>query len=161
MQTNRLPIYLCSVATVLALVMVLSGCASRTVAPQTVAPATVQDVPNEVAAVFRKSIGAWNAGDLDGFLQLYADTATLAQREGFLVGKTVIRMLYEPRFATGAQRDTLAMERIDVEELAPDLALVRGVYKITGTKGNPVRATTTMVMRRIQGRWQVIHDHST
>lgn len=149
----------------LALVLVAAaGCASRPVTTaepaRVIPPSMPSNVPGEVAAEFKRSTAAWNNGDLETFLSLYADDASLAQREGFLVGKSAIRMLYSERLANGPPRDTLEIERLDVAELSQDFALVRGVYHTTRNGKVTWRGAMTVIMRRINGQWRIIHDHS-
>jgi len=156
--------HLRTLSTLTLLAIGMFGCASPqpTAVGQRQPPTTAlaADVPAEVAAEFKRSTAAWNNGDLETFLSVYSDDATLAQREGFLVGKTAIRMLYAERFGVGAQRDTLQIERLDVSTLCPDFALVRGVYRTTKNGTVTWRGAMTVVMRRIDGRWRIIHDHS-
>ncbi len=143
------------------LCLMLAGCAGRqkVATPQT--PRLAGDVPAEVATEFKRSTAAYNAGDLETFLSIYADDATLAQRDGFLVGKSAIRMLYGERMRPDSRRDTLVIERLDVTELAPDIALVRGVYRTTKDNGTVSwRGAMTVIMKRINGQWRIIHDHS-
>jgi uncharacterized protein (TIGR02246 family) len=142
-----------------ALLFLVAGCATKPKSPQD--QAITRDAPGEVAAEFRKSTVGWNSGDLDAFLAIYAENATLAQPEGYIVGKTMIRLLYQPRFAPDFKRDHLVMERLDVEEIAPDIALVRGIYRLDRDGTKVSRGTTTLFMKKIEGNWRILHDHST
>jgi uncharacterized protein (TIGR02246 family) len=119
------------------------------------------DVAAEIAAEFKKSTLAWNSGDLEGFTSIYADSATFAQREVFIVGRPQIRTLYGPLFEPGANRPTLTLERLDVEPLCQGVALVRGIYRNSRDGAVLGRGTTSLVMRLIEGRWRIIHDHSS
>src|SRR5262245_41734741 len=146
------------------LMVEVAGCASkspkneRASAPNS---GSVPDVAPEVAAEFKKSSAAWNAGDLDGFTAIYADSATFAQREVFIVGRPAIRTLYAPLFAPGASRPNLTLERLDIEQIAPGVVLVRGIYRNSREGAVVGRGTTTLVMRLIQGQWRIVHDHSS
>jgi uncharacterized protein (TIGR02246 family) len=137
--------------------LVLSGgCA--TPPPKRAYP--VADIPSEVGAEFQASIDGWNAGNLDAFLAIYADSATFALADDYLQGRAAIREFYMHNFQPGAVRDQLTLERLDVEVLSPEAALVRGIYRNTRKGEVTRRGTTTLVLRRIMGRWQIVHDHS-
>jgi uncharacterized protein (TIGR02246 family) len=143
------------------LCLTLTGCASRQELPAPPSPKVTGDMVTEVASAFKRSTAAWNAGDLENFMNIYADDATLSQRDAFLVGKSAIRMLYGERLRPGIRRDVLAIERLDVAELAPEVALIRGVYRTTKDDGTMSwRGTMTVIMRRVNDQWRIIHDHS-
>jgi uncharacterized protein (TIGR02246 family) len=115
----------------------------------------------EVRQEFQNSVASWNAGNLDGFLQIYADNATFTTPEGFIVGKRAIHDFYLPSFRPGAHRDYLNLDQLDVEVLNADTVLVRGLYRNTMDGQTTRTGPTTLVMRLIFGRWQIIHDHSS
>ena len=69
--------------------------------------------------------------------------------------------VWKPQFLPGAIRGSLAFEQLDVQVLALDLVLVRGIYRNRLAEGEPIRGTTSLLMRHISGRWRIIHDHSS
>jgi uncharacterized protein (TIGR02246 family) len=139
-----------------ALVLLLAGCASHPV--KRLPP--VHNIPAEVAADFRQAVAAWNAGDLNGFVAIYADHATLAMEDSFLQGRPAIREYYAPVFEPGAERPTLTFDQFDVEVLSPTVALVRAVFRNTEAGQVVRRGTTTLILRRELDHWRVIHDHT-
>ena len=138
------------------LAITLLGCAS---APKK--QAVPRNLALEVRAAFEPMVAAWNAGNLNAFMALYAENATFALPDTFLVGRAAIQDFYAPLFQPGATRDTLAFDEFNVEVLAPEVVLVRAVYR--NTQGGQLirRGTTTMVFRYILNRWLIIHDHSS
>jgi uncharacterized protein (TIGR02246 family) len=136
----------------------LAGCHTP---PQPSGPViSIPLIQTEVRQELQNSVAAWNAGDLNGFLQVYADNATVATSDGFLSGKLAVRDFYAHNFQRGATRGQLSMDQIDVELLSADSVLVRGIYR-NSVGGQTIRSgPTTLVMRRIFGRFQIIHDHS-
>lgn len=145
--------------TVLSCAWVLLGaaCATQQVRP---APAVTANIPTEVALEFQRSVAAWNAGNLNVFLEIYADSATFALPDRFLLGRDAIRDFYAPSFQPGLVRDELAVEQFDVEVLGPEAALVRGIFRNVRNGQVMRRGTTTLVLRKIIGQWRIIHDHS-
>jgi uncharacterized protein (TIGR02246 family) len=146
-------------AVVVSLVLaLLLGCATPPVRPL---PVRVADLSTEVGAAFQNAVAAWNAGNLEGFLAIYSEAATFALADEYLQGRRAIGEFYAGNFQPGATRGELSMERLDVELLSPDTALVRGIYR--NMQGGQVtrRGTTTLVMRKVMGVWRIIHDHSS
>ncbi len=150
----------------LVLYLVLGGCCAGCRTQPTrrpnypVAPMSA-DVAAEVTTEFQQSVAYWNAGNLDGFLEIYAESATFALPESLLVGRRAIREFYAPNFAPRASRLELSFEQIDVAVLAPDAVLVRGIYRNRDNGQVVRRGTTTLIMRRVGGPWRIIHDHSS
>ena len=112
------------------------------------------------------SARAWNAGDLEGFLDDYLDSPATA-----FVGPTIthgldqIRSRYRTSYwRTGKPAQHLRFEKIDVRSLGSDYALALGRYVLF----NPVSGTSegsgwfTLVLQRSAPHvWRIIHDHSS
>ena len=140
----------------LVLAGLLAGCAS---APKK-APLP-RNLALEVRTVFEESVAAWNAGNLNGFMSLYAENATFALPDSFLLGRAAIQEFYAPLFQPGATRDTLTFDEFNAEVLAQDVVLVRALYRNTLNGQMTRRGTTTLVFRFMVNRWWIIHDHSS
>jgi uncharacterized protein (TIGR02246 family) len=115
----------------------------------------------EICVMMDQGAAAWNRGDLDAFMDDYVDSATYVGSRGLLHGRTAIAAHYAPRFAAGAQRDSLHFRNLEVRLVAPDLAQVVALYVLA--RGDSVTATgpTSLLMRRAAGRWRILHDHSS
>ena len=115
----------------------------------------------EIGAMMAASAGAWNRGDLDEFMQDFAERATFISSRGVLHGRAEIREVYAPRFAPGGVRDSLSFERTEVHPLAPGLAHVISYYRLTRGDSTVAVGPTSLVMRREGERWRIAHDHSS
>jgi len=122
---------------------------------------------DEIAAMLANSAASWNRGDLDAFVADYmpgSETTYIGSR-GVLRGPVAIRAAYAPRFAPGGVRDSLSFELLDVDPLAPDVLNVIATYilarHVNGRDSVTARGPTSLVMRRADGRWRIIHDHSS
>jgi uncharacterized protein (TIGR02246 family) len=117
----------------------------------------------QIAAMMQESARAWTRGDLDGFMDSYEDASsiTYVTPRGVVHGRAAIRDLYAPRFVPGAMHDALSFENMEVDLLAPDVANVIAFYRLTRGDSTTARGPTTVVMRRRDGRWRIIHDHSS
>jgi ketosteroid isomerase-like protein len=82
-----------------------------------------------------------------------------------LRGPAAICAAYAPRFAPGGVRDSLSFELVDVDPIAPGALNVIATYILArrvGTRDSvTARGPTSLVMRRVDGRWRIVHDHSS
>ena len=121
----------------------------------------------EIVAMFARSADSWNRGDLDAFVDDYVptDETTFIGSGGVLRGPAAIRRAYAPRFAPGALRDSLSFDLLDVDPIAPDALNVIATYILTRRVGGrdsvTARGPTSLLMRRVDGRWRIAHDHSS
>jgi uncharacterized protein (TIGR02246 family) len=152
-------------ATVGALILV--ACAPTVASRYSPAAGERARIHDEILAMLAHSAGNWNRGDLDAFVTDYlpgAETTFIGSR-GVLRGPDAIRAAYAPRFAPGGVRDSLSFELLDVDPLAPDVINVIATYilarHVDGRDSVTARGPTSLVMRRVDGRWRIVHDHSS
>jgi uncharacterized protein (TIGR02246 family) len=128
--------------------------------------ATTQDpamVRREIFAVLDHGAGAWDAGNLDEFISDYLPDSgtTFITSTRVLHGVDAIRAVYAARFSPGAQRDSLHFQDVEVDLLAPDVVNTIAWYVLTRGDSIVARGPTSLVMRRVNGRWRIVHDHSS
>jgi uncharacterized protein (TIGR02246 family) len=122
---------------------------------------------DEIVAMLARSATRWNRGDLDAFVEDYAPDSgtTYIGSRGILRGPAAIRAAYAPRFAPGGIRDSLSFQLVDVDPLGPDVLNVIATYilarRVGGRDSITARGPTSLVMRRVDGRWRIVHDHSS
>jgi len=104
---------------------------------------------------------AWNRGDLSGFMSDYAPDASFVTPRQVLHGRTEIQSRYAPRFAPGGVRDSLYFQDLEVDALAPDALNAVAYYVLQRGDSVVARGPTSLVMRKIGGRWYIAHDHSS
>jgi beta-aspartyl-peptidase (threonine type) len=121
----------------------------------------------EITAMLARSAANWNRGDLEAFVDDYlpGDSTTYVGGRGVLRGTAAIRAAYAPRFAPGGVRDSLSFVLLDVDPLAPGVINVVATYVLARRVGDrdsvTARGPTSLVMRRVDGRWRIVHDHSS
>ena len=109
----------------------------------------------------------WNRGDLDAFMEDYlpGDSTTFVGGKGLLRGPAAIRASYAPLFTGSVSRDSLSFAILDVDPLAPDVVNLIGQYtlarRIGGRDSVTARGPTSLLVRRVDGRWRIVHDHSS
>ena len=123
-------------------------------------PARTQ-VLAEARALLDHGAAAWNRGDLDGFISDYDSGATFVTPRRVLRGEAAIRERYAPRFAPGGVRDSLSFRGVEADVLAPDAANVIAFWVLTRGDSVTSEGPTSLVLRRSDGRWRILHDHSS
>jgi len=135
----------------------------RVSTPASQPPLDPGQVRREILAVLDHGAQAWDAGNLDDFVSDYLPDSetTFIVKTGVLHGIDAIRGVYAARFAPGAQRDSLHFQNVEVDILAPDVVNTIAWYVLTRGDSITARGPTSLVMRRVNGRWRIVHDHSS
>lgn len=114
-----------------------------------------------IEAVLYDQADAWNRGDIDAFMQGYWKSDKLSFSSGGKVtrGWQATRDGYTQRYPTREAMGKLKFSQLEVTPLGEDAALVLGNWHLERTE--PVGGNFTLVMRKIEGRWVVAHDHTS
>jgi ketosteroid isomerase-like protein len=122
----------------------------------------VDDPTMLVRTMLESSAGAWNTGDLGGFIDDYANDQTTSFMDGRQpqYGYDWIRSNYAPRFGPGASRDSLRFEGFAARSLGNDHILATARYVLH--RGDSVTSSGpfTLILERRHGEWKIIHDHT-
>jgi beta-aspartyl-peptidase (threonine type) len=130
---------------------------------------TVCVVPEDqdAAAVRRlldEQVVAWNRGDLASFMAGYwrSDSLTFYSGGEVTHGWQVTFDRYRRRYqAEGREMGRLAFDPLEVQLLAPGLALARGGWHLKMSASEP-RGLFTLWLRWFpDAGWRVVHDHSS
>ena len=146
--------------------LVVAVACSRAVSSYHASPTERAALRAEMEAMLARAAVNWNRGDLDAFVDDYlpGDSTTVVGR-GLLRGRSAIRASYAPLFTANAVRDSLSFEVLDLDPLAPDVVNLIGRYtlrrRVSGRDSVTATGPTSLVMRRVQGRWRITHDHSS
>ncbi|OYV64010.1 MAG: hypothetical protein B7Z72_13880 [Gemmatimonadetes bacterium 21-71-4] len=149
-------------AAVAAALVFCTGCAaSPRPSPPAPVAADAAAARRAVVALLDHGAAAWNRGDLAGFVSDYAFDATFVTRDSVIHGRPAIQARYAPRFAPGGVRDSLYFQDIEVDVLAPYALNAIAYYVLQRGDSVTARGPTSLVMRRVGGRWFIVHDHSS
>jgi uncharacterized protein (TIGR02246 family) len=116
-----------------------------------------------IRAVLDDQVRAWNAGDVRGFMAGYAGTDSLmfisnGQRR---TGWQDALYAYVRNYPDRASMGTLSFEDLDIDVLAPDAALVTGLYRLRRANDEPIGLFTLVFREDAAGRWRIVHDHTS
>ena len=147
--------------------LVLATACARSVGSHHASPAERAAIRAELDSMLARAAANWNRGDLDAFVDDYvpSDSTTFIGGRGIVRGPKAIRAGYAPLFASGAVRDSLSFVILDLDPVAPDVANLIGEYtlkrRIGGRDSVTSHGPTSLLVRRVQGRWRIAHDHSS
>lgn len=115
-----------------------------------------------IRAVLERQVQAWNARDLEGFMQGYWNSPNLSFYSGGT--KTSGWQPTLERYRKNYQSEGKEMGRLDftelqVEMLGPRAAFVRGRFHLKMNAGDQT-GIFTLVFRKFADGWKIIHDHT-
>ena len=127
-------------------------------------PLWAGDLKAEITALLEAQDAAWNRGDLEAFMKTYDESAELVfiGSSGPMRDWKVMKDRYEKRYRSGSGADLgkLTFSRLEVEPLAKGLARAWGRWEVQqGEKRSG--GWFTLILKKKQGAWKVIHDHSS
>ena len=121
---------------------------------------SAQDSP--VRLVLTQQEAAWNRHDLESFMSGYWNSPELtffgaAKTSGWQGTLARYRKTYQ---GEGHEMGKLDFSDLQIEELGPDAAFVRGSWKLTLSDGKTPRGLFTLVFRKFPDGWKIVHDHT-
>lgn len=106
---------------------------------------------------------AWNRDDLDAHIAAYADSATWTTATGLLYGKAAIRAALVKGFQReGKLLGDLSFGKSEFRRLSDDVMMTNGSFRVTNLpSGKDINGQSTLLWKRVGGRWLIVHDHSS
>ena len=114
--------------------------------------------------VLEDQAAAWNRGDLDAFMEGYWRSEDLVFTSGGRVQRGWQTTLDRYRETYGSSPETmgrLTFSDLEVHSLGDDAAWVLGRWALAFDDGSSPGGVFTLVFRRIDGRWLIVHDHTS
>lgn len=116
-----------------------------------------------IRATLHAQAAAWNEGDLEGYMAGYwkSDELKFVSGEEITRGWAATLKRYRDRYA-GAQGGLgqLSFDRLEPKLVTDDVAVVTGRFNLAQSDGNTSSGLFTLVMRRDNGAWRIVHDHT-
>jgi beta-aspartyl-peptidase (threonine type) len=117
-----------------------------------------------IRAVLDAQVDAWNAGRLEEFMTGYWRSPELTffsggrKTSGWEATLERYRKNYQ---SEGREMGRLAFRDLDLLLLGPQSAVVRGRYELTLKSGERPSGLFTLIFRRFDDGWKIIHDHTS
>jgi ketosteroid isomerase-like protein len=126
------------------------------------APAGDADVRGAIEGVLRAQQEAWNGGDVRAFMDHYwkSDELTFSSGGKTTRGWQATLARYRERYPTREKMGRLTLSGLEITPLGDAAALVLGQWKLD-RQSEPVGGNFTLVLRKIDGRWVIVHDHTS
>jgi len=126
-------------------------------------PSFAETSEQAITSLITRQAEAWNRGDLEGFMDGYLKSDELVFTSSSRVrrGWQVTFDAYKKRY--GSAKETmgrLTFSKLEVHLLGDDAAWVLGRWDLAGPKES-AGGIFTLVLRRTDGRWLVVHDHTS
>src|SRR5262245_13053690 len=125
---------------------------------------TKKSPQSQIRAVLDAQVAAWNGGDLEAFMEGYWRSAELTFFSGdrkFSVWQAMLERYLKTYQGEGQAMGTLEFSELDIDLLSPGTALVRGRWKLTMPGGNQPGGLYTLIFRRFNNGWKIVHDHTS
>ena len=126
------------------------------------APAQDAAMRAAIEPVFRAQQDAWNGGDVRAFMDHYwkSDDLTFSSDGKTTRGWQATLDRYRERYPTREKMGRLTLSGFEITPLGDAAALVLGQWKLD-RQSEPVAGNFTLVLRKIDGRWVIVHDHTS
>jgi uncharacterized protein (TIGR02246 family) len=129
------------------------------------------DANDEYHQVYRVMMGmadAWNAHNLDAYLECFwksPDLLVIVEGDQ-MKGWTEINNTYRKGYANPADMGTLLPERVQIQMISSDVALVLDWWtlmlpKTVNLRSPKVVGTSTLVLKKLPEGWRIVADHSS
>jgi beta-aspartyl-peptidase (threonine type) len=133
--------------------------------PKQTVPAKTKraDDASAIRAVLDAQVAAWNAGKLEEFMVGYWRSPKLTFFSGGrkLEGWDATLERYRKNYQSeGKEMGKLQFLDLDVQAFGNG-AVVRGRYELTLSDGSKPTGLFTLVFRKFQNDWKIVHDHTS
>jgi beta-aspartyl-peptidase (threonine type) len=142
--------------------LICGGDAATAEEPDSIATKEDGAIRATLAAVFRAQEKAWNRGDVGAFMEYYwkSDDLTFSAGGKTTRGWQATRKRYLERYPTREAMGSLTLSDFEITPLGDSAVLVLGQWKLDRAS-EPVAGNFTLVVRKIDGRWLIVHDHTS
>lgn len=116
----------------------------------------------QIRVVIQAQEAAWNAGDLEGFMNGYArsEKTTFVSGDEVTRGWEPVLARYQARYSNREKMGTLSFSDLEITPLGSDAAVVLGRWQLKRAEDNP-RGRFTLIFRRLPEGWRIVQDHTS
>lgn len=121
-----------------------------------------QETKKAILSTFEKQVKAWNDGDLEKFMDTYWRSPNLTFSAGGRTTRGWQATLdrYKKSYSTPEKMGKLTFTEFEITLLGDSSGLALGRWHLKRKEGN-LEGNFSVVFRKIEGRWLIIHDHSS
>jgi ketosteroid isomerase-like protein len=132
---------------------------------KTAVPNAISESAEEaIKHLLLSQVEAWNRGSLERFMRGYWHSPDLTFFSGATVTKgwepTLAR--YKERYQSqGKEMGRLEFQDLNIDMLGPKGAVVTGTWRLTMSDGKQPHGLFTLILKRMQEGWRIVHDHTS
>ncbi len=115
----------------------------------------------EIIALMRVEEEVWNKGDIEGYVNLYADedSTRMIYSSGVTYGKDSILAFYK-KYWPKEKMGKLTLRHDSIEKLSDKYYYVSGYFNVDLPSGKNVKGRFSGLVKKIKGKWYLYTDHS-
>jgi ketosteroid isomerase-like protein len=138
----------------------LAACTS---APATTAAETPAETRRAIIQLLTTQTAAWNRGDVANFMKGYweSDSLVFIGKSGLTYGWQPTLDNYRRSYPNPAAMGQLRFANLRVTPDGPDAAHVVGQWHLTRPGLGDLQGQYLLVLRRLNGQWVIVADHSS
>ncbi|MEE8452468.1 MAG: nuclear transport factor 2 family protein [Thermoguttaceae bacterium] len=162
-SSRRLSLSVCGVCSLFAAAVLLAATTmAQESTPAPPARKAAKQAVHPVVAILRQQEAAWNDGDIVRFMQHYwkSDRLTFSSTGTTTRGWENTLANYRRRYPTTEKMGRTRFTNLEVFPLGDTAALVLGQWFLE-RQPDPLRGNFSVVFQKIDGRWVIIHDHTS
>ncbi len=116
----------------------------------------------EITTMMLQQADDWSNGDIEAFMKGYikSDSLKFVGSNGLTYGWKNTLENYKKGYPTKEHTGTLTFNLLEFDQLANDVFLVIGEYHLKRTVGD-ADGMFSIILKRIDGEWKIIADHSS
>lgn len=126
------------------------------------APEQTENALIQIRSILRAQQEAWNRGDIDGFMNGYARSASTVfiSEDTIRRGWQTVRDRYRKKYSSRAKMGTLTFSDLEITLLSSDSAVASGRWKLKRANDQP-HGRFTLILRRLPEGWRIVYDHTS
>jgi uncharacterized protein (TIGR02246 family) len=116
----------------------------------------------EIYGVISQMVALWNAHDIEHYMECFwkSDNLLIVSDGEQVIGWNNLLATYQRSYPNRNEMGIIALERVKIQSLGPDLALALSWWTVrTGSRNS--YSTDTAIFRRFSDGWKVVADHAT
>jgi ketosteroid isomerase-like protein len=126
------------------------------------APERTANALSQIRSVLQAQQDAWNRGDIDGFMNGYARSASTVfiSEDTIRRGWQTVRARYRKKYSSRAKMGTVTFSDLEITLLSSDSAVASGRWKLKRANDQP-HGRFTLILRRLPEGWRIVYDHTS
>ena len=123
---------------------------------------TLETSKKEITAMMMQQAKDWSNGDIEAFMEGYiqSDSLKFIGKKGLTYGWKQTLENYKKGYPTKEHTGILTFKLLDFDSLAENIFFVVGEFHLKRKVGD-ANGIFSLILKRINGEWKIIADHSS